>query len=233
MRTNAQQVAAFEKLLGICYTLGTGYNPSKPSIVSTSLNSLLQEARQALETVKKEEAIFALLVNDRQETFKTLPKLSTRIYRAAVCSDASAEDILEIKMLKAKIAPVTRARRTEPAGEETRARSSGLYNFAKIAENFSQMVQVLQGIASYNPNEEALKIQTLKALATKLHQQNLDVANAEVRVKNAKIRRNGLLYGQNGIHKTAMAVKNYVYSVYGMTSEQARQFSGIRFIPGK
>jgi hypothetical protein len=232
MRTNAQQVAAFEKLLGTCYTLGTGYNPSKPSIVSTSLNSLLQNAKQALETVKEDEALLALLINNRKETFRTLRTFSTRIYRAAMSSDASAEDILEIKRLKDRIAPPGKAKpKAAVDGQESRTRSSGLYNFGKIAENFGHMVEILEGIPSYTPNEPDLSIQGLKARSAKLHEQNLSVSNAESNLKNSRIRRNELLYGQKGIYKTAIAVKNYVYSVYGMTSEQARQFGRIEFKP--
>jgi hypothetical protein len=229
MNTNATQVAAFGKLVEICYTLGTGYNPSKPSIASTELTTLLAKSGEALEAVKESEVLYALLVNNRKERFRTIPKLSTRIYRAVISSGASQEDILEIKRIKIKFAANGKTKPVVPAEPEAKSRSSGLKNFTKYAENFSRMIQILEGIPSYQPNEEALKVASLQALASELHQLNLSVSNAAVTLKNARIRRNELLYGQSGIHKTAMAVKNYVYSVYGMESEQSRQMGKVKF----
>ena len=54
--------------------------------------------------------------------------------------------------------------------------------------------------------------------------------NAEVVYSNARISRNSVLYAENtGLVEIALEVKKYVKAIFGATSPQYKQVSGIKF----
>lgn len=92
------------------------------------------------------------------------------------------------------------------------------------------MIAILSTEPTYLPNENDLKITTLNTLLTTLKNTNTGVTNAYTTVSNARIARNLSLYNPtNGICATAKEVKAYVKSVFGATSPQYKQISGLEF----
>jgi hypothetical protein len=89
---------------------------------------------------------------------------------------------------------------------------------------------VLEQEASYTPNETDLQVATVQATIAKLKLKNKEVAKAYTSVSNARISRDEVLYqSENSIAETAAEVKKYVKSVFGATSPQFKQISGIKF----
>lgn len=84
---------------------------------------------------------------------------------------------------------------------------------------------------SYTPNETILQTATvtffkINTLTTK----NNEVATAYTQVSNSRIQRDKTIYAkEDGIVDIALEVKKYVKSLFGATSPEYAQISGIEF----
>ena len=103
-------------------------------------------------------------------------------------------------------------------------------SFNNIIDHFEHLVHTLTIESNYAPNEDELKISTLNTLLGELRSKNTDVINASANLSNARIARDKVLYGEaTGLCDVALDVKNYVKSVFGATSPQYKQVSGLSF----
>jgi len=73
-----------------------------------------------------------------------------------------------------------------------------------------------------------LKVAALQSFLSDLNNQSTAVAEATRSLATARIHRNNVIRGKNGLLQTANAVKDYIRSVYGIRSEQARELGKIR-----
>ena len=97
-------------------------------------------------------------------------------------------------------------------------------------DHFAQLIALLTAEPKYLPNENELKVATLNTQIADMRTKNTAVINALTAVSNARINRDKLLYGDlTGMVDTAMAVKQYVKSLFGAKSPQYKQVSGLRF----
>lgn len=89
---------------------------------------------------------------------------------------------------------------------------------------------MLEAEPLYRPNETELQLNVLKTRLTTLQTQNAAVDTAYAAYSNALIVRNETLYGEGeGLVGIAGDVKRYVRSLFGATSPQFKQLSGITF----
>jgi hypothetical protein len=89
---------------------------------------------------------------------------------------------------------------------------------------------LLDSVPLYAPNEEELKITSLKALQTTLKDTNTAVITTNIQLSNARIARNEILYKPiSGLVDIAFDTKVYIKSVYGATSPQYKQISKLKF----
>jgi hypothetical protein len=102
-------------------------------------------------------------------------------------------------------------------------------SFYKVIDHFAQLVQTLTAETNYKPNEAELKVAALMVLVADLKAKNTAVTGATANPINTRIARDKVLYGEGvGIADIGKEVNNYVKSVYGVTSAQCKQVSGIR-----
>jgi len=86
-------------------------------------------------------------------------------------------------------------------------------------------------VTTYAPNEADLKVTALTTLLNDFKTKNSAVLTALVSISNSRISRNDILYKETtGVIDIATAVKAYVKSIFGATSSQYKQISGIRFV---
>ncbi len=99
-----------------------------------------------------------------------------------------------------------------------------------MVDHFASIVQVLQQNPTYAPNETDLQLTALQTKLADLQTANTNLINAYTAYSNALIDRNNTLYNPiTGLIQTAKEVKQYVKSVYGATSPQYEQVSGLEF----
>ena len=97
-------------------------------------------------------------------------------------------------------------------------------------DNLDKLIKLLASVPQYAPNEADLKVTALTALYNDLKAKNLAVINTEVPLNNARITRNDIMYKENiGLVDIALDIKTYIKSVYGATSPQFKQISGLKF----
>jgi phosphopantetheine adenylyltransferase len=75
-----------------------------------------------------------------------------------------------------------------------------------------------------------LKIDTLSLLYATLKQLNVSVISNEIALSNVRLLRNEVMYNsETGLVATGQHVKTYVKSVFGASSAQYKQVSGLIF----
>jgi hypothetical protein len=139
-----------------------------------------------------------------------------------LCADEAAQPVLNTGSEEKKA--------LEAEGKEVNQISASQMSFDNRIENFDRLIMLLSSIPLYNPNEEELKVETLKALHNQLKEKNSEVILPIVQLSNSRITRNTILYKENtGLVDIALDSKTYIKSVFGATSPQYKQVSRLYF----
>jgi hypothetical protein len=103
-------------------------------------------------------------------------------------------------------------------------------SYDQLIQHFEGLRAILESEPTYAPNEVDLQSTTLKDKIIAMIKKNNEVATAYTNVSNTRIARNKTLYTKsNNLVETAAEVKKYVKSVFGATSPEYAQVSGIKF----
>ena len=237
-----KNVANFGDLISFCQGYGTAYNPSKNSLKIAQLQTQLNSVKVNITAVTNTSVAFNNAVNARKIAFEGLEKLSTRLVNALDATNATDQLVKDARSVNNKIQGARVAKLkvvfggknaidpNTPVIETPKTISTSQRSYDSIIEHFSKLIAILSTEPSYVPNENDLKIATLNTQLTNLKNLNTAVANAYTTVSNARISRNASLYNPVvGICPVAKEVKGYVKSVFGATSPQYKQISGLEF----
>ena len=236
---HAKNVANFADLIAYCTAYGATYNPSKTALQLTTLNTLLTNAQTELANVTTAKNAFDTVTGDRQLAFEPLKSLATKIFNYLSVTDATDQTIVDAKTINNKLqgrrsGTITETPPTEEGGETQNTVSVSRQSYDMLTENFSAYIDLVSSVPSYTPNETELTTVSLTTFHTNLQTANINVNNAEVAYSNARISRNTVLYAENtGLVDIALEVKKYVKAVFGATSPQYKQISGIKFTSRK
>ncbi len=224
---HVKNVAGFEFLITFCTAYGAAYKPSREALQLTHLNTVLESAKAALAECKTREIAYDNVVDARIMAFKNVRKLATQVYNALVVSGVSPKIVDAAKTINRK---VQGSRPTKADDAEGRTVSSSKQGFDERVDQLSALVELVKTQPEYQPNEDALKVESLTAVLTQLRQANGSVAAPYTAWSSSRIRRDDLLYAPDtGLVDLALAVKNYVKSVYGAKSPEYGQVKGIPF----
>ena len=231
---HAKNVANFQDLITYCTGYGTTYNPPKVTLQLASLNTLLTSARTELNNVITAKNSFDTVTGDRQLLFENLKPLSTKIINFLSVTDASSQTIDDAKTINNKIqgrrAGTVSETPTPEGGTPQKTVSVSRQSYDMLTENFATLIDLVASVPTYTPNETELTIASLNDYLSQLQTANTNVINAEVAYSNARISRDNVLYTDvTGLIDTALDVKNYVKAIFGATSSQYKQVSGIKF----
>ena len=239
---HAKNVANFEDLISFCQGYGSLYNPVNTNIAVTALQAKQTAALAALQNTKAAKTAFDNATNNREIAFLNLKKLATRIVNALEATSASKQTVDDAKTVNRKIqgkradnkfVPVSAPAETSPSPSEgvgVRSISVSQQSFDSLIDNFAKLIQVVSTTSAYAPNETELKVATLNTLLTNLRSSNTGVISATTAYSNSRIARNSTLYAPvNGLVGIAFEVKKYVKSLFGATSPQYGQVSGLSF----
>jgi len=235
---HAKNVANFEDLISFCTGYGTSYNPSKAGIKLPALNTLFTSAKKSLTAINTALPPNTNAVNAREIVFAPLSKLITRVVNAVESSSVSKQVIADVKTIARKIQgkrasdklPTVVDDPNTPEDESQKSISASQMSFDNRIENMDKLIQLLASQTGYAPNETDLKVATLTTLLADMRTKNTGAINALTPLSNARIARNTLLYAVGtGLVDIAGEVKKYVKSVFGGTSPQYKQVSGLKF----
>lgn len=203
------------------------------------MTDLQTNAKASLQQSKTTKTSFDNATNARQLAFKDLKPLATKVVNALAVSGATALAVADAKTINRKIqgakanggtkTPTTPADPNAPTPTD-KTISTSQQSYDSMIDHFTKMIETVSQDANYKPNETELKVATLKTKLDSLKSSNTDLVNGFTNWSNARINRNNTLYNPlTGLVQTALEVKKYVKSVFGATSPQFKQVSGLEF----
>lgn len=234
---HAKNVANLETIINFCIGYDTMYNPSKPTIKLNALNTLLTDCQAALSDVITKVTNFTINTNARQTIFADLKPLSTKLINALAASGASDKTISDAKAINRKIQGARSNKKTTPKNDENdistpdeNTISVSQQSYDQLVEHLAKLIALLEAEPFYMPNENELKVTTLKTLLDNMRTANLLVKKAYVELSNTRIKRNDLFYKKDtGLYDITQEIKKYIKSVFGATSPQYKQIGSIKF----
>ena len=230
---HAKNVANFQDLIEFVIGYGETYNPSKNSLKLPQLIALKDNAQSKLNDVIAKNTIYNNKVNERMVAFGNLKSFSTRLVNALQTTDATNETINNAKTFNRKMQgkkASTTQTPTDPNAPAPATISTSQQSYDQLIQHLAGLKSVLETEPSYTPNEVELQIATIDSKIADLSVKNTAVATAYTNISNSRISRNETLYtSDNGIFETASEVKKYIKSVFGASSPQYNQVSGIKF----
>ena len=230
---HAKNVANFQDLIEFVIGYGETYNPSKNSLKLPQLIALRETAQTKLNDVIAKNTIYNNKVNERMVAFGNLKSFSTRLVNALQTTDATNETINNAKTFNRKMQgkkASTTQTPTDPNAPAPSTISTSQQSYDQLIQHLTGLKSVLETEPSYTPNEIELQIATIDSKIADLSAKNTAVASAYTNISNSRISRNETLYtSENGIYETASEVKKYIKSVFGASSPQYNQVSGIKF----
>lgn len=235
---HAKNVANFETLVTSILAYGKAYNPSRSSVKVPALQAQLSAAKSSLNAVNVAHSAYSNAVSAREAAFDPFSNLITRVNNALKATDTttqvdeSAQTIVRKLQGKRASAKLTdeEIKSLEAEGKEVNQASAAQLSYDNRLENLDKLISLLSSVSLYAPNEEELKVASLKKLQTDLKAKNTDVITTTVQLSNARIARNDILYKPlTGIVDIAFDAKVYIKSLYGASSAQYKQISKLAF----
>jgi chromosome segregation ATPase len=230
---HAKNVANFQDLIEFVTGYGATYNPSKSSLKLAQLVALKATAETKLTDVISKNTKYNNKVNERMVAFSNLKSLSTRLVNALQTTDATTQTINDAKTFNRKMQGKKASASqtpTDPNAPAPTTISTSQQSYDQLIQHLTGLKTVLEEEPSYTPNETELQVATIDAKIADLTAKNTAVSTAYTNISNSRISRNETLYtSDNGIFETASEVKKYIKSVFGASSPQYNQVSGIKF----
>lgn len=235
---HAKNVANFETLITYLTSYGGVYNPSNANIALSGLNQKAEAARFVTKQVNELIAANSRSTATRAQAFEPLNRLSTKIFNALKASNPTASVIDNAATNHRKLqgrrasAKLTEEQKQQLAASGTVVNqiSASQQSFDSKLDTFEKQIQLLRTIPQYAPNEAELKLETLIALQNDLLLKNRDVVLKNAALSNARLNRDQILYHpDNGMVALAVDAKNYCRSIFGISTAQYKQISGISF----
>ena len=238
---HAKNVANFKDLITLCESFGSEYNPARDELKIPELQTLLASSEASLQSVNSLLPAFNTAVAVKNKAFNPLQKLSTRLLAAFAASGTHKGEINSVATLAKKLKgekkylpktnnPILPGSIGGATVQEKPPISQSQMSMDMQVENFNKMIEVLAANKNYKPNENELKVATLKTMATQLKTLSEAVVLAEGPVLAARSSRNKVLYDHDkGMLAIAADVKKYIKSIYGARSPQYKRLTAMRF----
>jgi len=234
--SHVKNLQSFDKVIEICTGLGRKYNPGQQNLQVNAMSTQWHIAQQVWEEFKEARKVYDNATNARKEAFQGIRALSSSVQGMLKVSDANPLLMADALNAKRKICG---ARITKPPDAEaeatttdTKKKSRASYGqaYVNVAEYFDVLVKTVESEPNYRANETHLTLAGLQEMKAKLFSLNKAVANAEVRLDEARIKRNEMFYTfPVSMVNTAKAVKAYVRSVLGLRSQEYQLVQKLRF----
>lgn len=233
---HAKNVANFEKLITYVIGYGDTYSPSNANIQLSSLEAKAAEAHTNLEIVHNLLANYNNRVGERSAAFAQLAQLSTRIFNALKASGATSAQVETAKTHHRKLqgrrasAKLSDEQKEQLAakGQDVKQVSASQLSYDSLLDNLDKQIKFLTTVGQYAPNEVDLQIASLASLHSDLLQKNSTTVNQAAALSSARLKRDEVLsHPETGMIALATNTKNYLKSIFGVTSPEYKLVSGI------
>ncbi len=238
---HAINVANFEDLESFCIGYGPKYNPSNPAIKLPAIATLKTAAVNILISYDELYPLLIRAVDDREIAFAPLNSIVRRLNNGVASSDVTTQFIKDVRSITRKLLgekvtkkhPTLEDNPNIPESELIKNHSASQLSMDNRVENLFKLIQLLKSEPKYNPNEDDLKVAGLTTLYDAMKATNTAVISANTPVSNLRIERDEILYHpKTGLVNTASKIKKYIKSAFGVSSQQYKQVSKLKFKAG-
>jgi hypothetical protein len=232
---HVKNVEAFEKLKGICTGYGGAYNPGQQNLQVDALNTLFINAEQAIYKVMEAQTVYNNVTNTRELIFKKVRSLASDVCSVLSASGANELTMNDARSICRKIRGYSLSKRKpdpDSANGTDNSKSVSVYgtDYASLVSHFARLVELIESMPDYQPNEPRLTLEGLQQVVAQLRAANQAVIQAYTNLVFARRHRNELLYtGAQNLVRTAKAAKEYVRGVFGYRSSQHIEVTRLRF----
>lgn len=230
---HSKNVTNFETLLAQCTAFGEKYNPSNEELSLEQLTVLYNEAKLRVNEVKRAKSPYDDAVGVRATAFKTYKSLSTKVVGALISSGAPSTVINDAETIKRRMsgsrAPGSKEK-FNPDGSAIDRNSVSQQSFDLKIDHFEKLVELLAIEPRYRPNENNLKVDSLKDYLGELEQKNTLVKNTYQPYSRSMNDRDRKLYDPTaGLVAKSKSVKSYLKSVFGTKAPEYIKANKIPF----
>jgi hypothetical protein len=234
---HSNQVANFNTLVSLVKKSGKTYNPSYVKIQLKELESLQIEADNVLKEMIDKQSHHTLLISAKTKAFDELPKFVTRIVRTLEVSEADKTVIEDVKDIVKTFRPATKVKSKKTTDSnivENETKSSGRSknnsNAMNRLENFLRLIELLEEIKSYEPNEEDLQVKGLKNYHSTISELYHSTEESSLELDHLRKQRDKLFYNEvDGLVVIAKKVKLYFKSIIKPGSNELKQLALLKF----
>ncbi len=227
---HAKNAANFGALIATIEGYGASYKPTLAAITVAKLKSLKLEIDKSLRAVSAAAPPYKTSVNKRQEAFDGMSKLATRVLNALAVV-GTAREAADARGIVNRIRGGGKSKKVvklEASSEAApKSYSSSQMSYDNRVKNFRALVDLLNGIPAYKPNEADLKTTYLNKYLDALPGMGEAVNKSLVALNNARKVRDGLLYGAGGALGLSKKAKSYLKSLYGAASSEYKRVAKI------
>ena len=231
---HARNVEHFQQLISFVDSWGAPYAPTNAAIALVALQTKLTDTATAMDEVGFSLAISKTAINERENAFSGLRKLTTRIVSFYESTGTDPNKIKDARSIKLKI-DGRRAKQVvddpnTPEDESKNTVSASQQSYTQLVEHFDALLNLLSNDPLYAPAEADLKILALNTLAGNMKIANNAVIDAFTGISNKRGDRNVIMYkDETGLVALTLLVKKYVKAAFGTDSVQFSQISGLEF----
>lgn len=228
---HAVNISNFKLLIDKCTAFGKKYNPSNTDLTIKNMTSVWTTGDTAHGILTKAISDSKNPINKRQIIFEPLDKLVTRTVNSFYSTKASKQIKKDAKGLADKIRGFgVIVKKMPDSTPDPNHVSKSHQGFVQRADAFKQLIDLYKSDANYAPNEADLATAALTTLYNAMKKVNDNIGTIIAPVDNARITRDHALYDEGtGMIDIAAACKDYVQSVFGATSAEAKTVTKIRF----
>jgi hypothetical protein len=222
-----QKAAALDKVIGICSALGANYSPSEASLQPTALKALLALAQARFEAVTVTHTAYAMALNAQADSFAGIPRMAAQIARFVSVSKPKPSDLEEVKTIKRRFYAASRKTTTDAGiddgGETKPTRTISWRDKRSMLESFRQLIQVVEKIPGYKPNEADFKVAGLKTKLTELKASIDAVSATSIAYREALIARDEIMHSAGGVIESTRLATDYIRAKYGFNSIRTKK----------
>lgn len=233
-----QNVTNLNVLITVINTFGPAYNPPKPSLTIPGLTELLEKGKLEINAANIAEVNYNNSLSARTVAFGGYDALITRSINALRIMDVPAQTLAQaealVRELRGKRASSLLSDEELAAakaeGNPTKQVVKHNSTFDSKLENSEKYILLLESIPDYKPNEPELTTAALRSKLMDMRTMHGQVVTSIAALDATRLSRDTFLYADStGLVDNGQNAKTYTKSVFGATSTQYKQVSGIEF----
>jgi hypothetical protein len=226
---HAKNLANLKLLNDLLIQLGATYNPTNNLLSMASITALITQCQTDYDGWANKLTIYKVKTDLREIAFEPISKLVTAINSSVQQLNEPQQTFNDVqafvskihgaeKKIKANAAvrladPSTTPPLTDPNPLPTDPISTSQQSYDSVVKNFDLLIQRLQTIPTYTPNETALQIANLQTQYANLNVLNADAGSATNSLNIARNQRNLTFYApQTGLYDITLKIKKYLKS---------------------